>query len=355
MEVLQAVRFPDGRILLLAAGLRKFKVVNPLQVVPYSRADVLVIPDAEELQAFEGEQANVDNSSSYPAAIAAAGVWQQYEASRARVHESVALIDGDDEDAAMAFGRRLVSIGSNELLELPYSFKSKDTSRATAEKLEGATLRDTILTAAAAADSVSRVTDYSDEIQQLFCTYVEAAINSVEERGGAPLPDTSVEDTASFDSPNLTSDDEERASSIISLESALALEERVWEELDILRDLAQKISGNGAVYPLPRGLASLRPMVHDLKSGQSVGACAWDGKVAHPEYPALRRTQRLSYALASRLGSVANSEGRQAWLEAPSVTSRLRKGVSGLVAHRSVLAAVVAVQSLDSTPRDDGP
>ncbi len=68
----------------------------------------------------------------------------------------------------------------------------------------------------------------------------------------------------------------------------------------------------------------------------------------HPSYPAIRRAQRLSYALASVLADVSPNEGRQALLEAPSVSARLRLALAGLRKHRSVLAAVVAVQGLSS-------
>ena len=67
-----------------------------------------------------------------------------------------------------------------------------------------------------------------------------------------------------------------------------------------------------------------------------------------PAYPAIRRAQRLSYAAASVLADLPASEGRQALLEAPSISARLRLVLAALRKHRSVLAAVVAVKGLSS-------
>ncbi len=63
-------------------------------------------------------------------------------------------------------------------------------------------------------------------------------------------------------------------------------------------------------------------------------------------YPAIRRAQRLSYAVASVLADLPASEGRQALLEAPRISARLRLALAALRKHRSVLAAVVAVKGL---------
>ena len=54
MEVLQAVRLADGRLIVLAVGLCRFRVAGATtQEVPYSRADVALLCDAEEQQQFE--------------------------------------------------------------------------------------------------------------------------------------------------------------------------------------------------------------------------------------------------------------------------------------------------------------
>lgn len=68
--------------------------------------------------------------------------------------------------------------------------------------------------------------------------------------------------------------------------------------------------------------------------------------VAPPDYPALRRAQRLSFACAALLADLSATEGRQAWVEACSICARLRLGLAALRKHRQVLAAVVAVEGL---------
>jgi hypothetical protein len=137
-----------------------------------------------------------------------------------------------------------------------------------------------------------------------------------------------------------------RADQADSLPVALDLEAAVWREIDAVHGLASKLRDR--VAPLPRGLRCLRPLAQPIAA---VAAATEGGPPlvqagAHPDYPATRRLQRLSFAVASMLANVSAAEGRQAWVEAPSICSRLRLGLAGLRKHRQVLAAVVAVEGL---------
>ncbi|KIY94102.1 hypothetical protein MNEG_13861 [Monoraphidium neglectum] len=51
MEVTRAARLMDGKLLILATATARFKVVEPLCELPYSRAAVELLHDAEELEA----------------------------------------------------------------------------------------------------------------------------------------------------------------------------------------------------------------------------------------------------------------------------------------------------------------
>lgn len=120
---------------------------RPLQTVPYSRADVELLIDAEEQQAFEGlalqalesvagggAGADVPLSalmSAVPAAARAAAAaynsaWVDYELSDARQDGGtggtggVPVLDGSDPREAQKMGRRLASIAGNEVLQLPF-------------------------------------------------------------------------------------------------------------------------------------------------------------------------------------------------------------------------------------------
>ncbi|KAK9839519.1 hypothetical protein WJX81_006943 [Elliptochloris bilobata] len=111
LEVVGAMRAGDGRLLLLMAGVARFRVVRERQSTPYSRADVVVRerqstpysradvviwPDEEEVDGWRGPAlAAVDAAASAPpmmtalmyaadraagaASVAAAQVWQDYE------------------------------------------------------------------------------------------------------------------------------------------------------------------------------------------------------------------------------------------------------------------------------------
>lgn len=84
-------------------------------------------------------------------------------------------------------------------------------------------------------------------------------------------------------------------------------------------------------------------------SSTSPYACAAsDGNqvYADPLYPPLRRASRFSYAVAAAVLDIHPGEGRQAFLECPTVVDRLRIVLSCLIKHRKVLAAWAAVKGM---------
>ncbi|KAH7617703.1 hypothetical protein Ndes2526B_g07569 [Nannochloris sp. 'desiccata'] len=442
MEIVQAVRFPDGRLLILAAGVGRFKVLNTLQTVPASRADVMLLPDEEELQAVsenatkaletltKDEELSVmramhaADAATQHSAAAAAQSWWEYELMHCRVHEKLAVIDSsDNETAAMQFGRRLVNIGSNEIMELPWAsddlnkkyFSMMQTPPASydsdGEEESEAPLFDVNIKAEIAADEaaeemIQRLLKYRQqeneetrgapdsslwEELETFLRNRYSAINSLKERGINPIassgaggrlaPHSSFNDDGRMDEEHGDIDkgemnQRESTRDTDRLADCLRLEQQIWHEIDAVRDLAEKIAGRAT--PLADGLTCLRPSFKNI-SGASIPPgtggdlesfrkqeAEWKlrnqenhleemagGKDlrgiyqgAHPAFPNLRRVQRLSFALASSLGDVSASEGRQAWLEVHSVAGRLRLGLSALRRHRDVLAAVVAVRNL---------
>ena len=390
MEVIQAVRFPDGRLLILAAGLGRFKVINGLQSVPHSRADVMLLPDAEELSAAEdaamkaleslsenelavARAMKATEAATQHAATTAAAYWWNYELVHCRVHERLAVIDsGDDETAAMQFGRRLVNIGNNEVIEMPWAVQTGFGSQLhpPVHFDEAASLRESDIDASKmaeiAAEELIRELEKCSETSwrevESFLRGRFIGLNTISERGVSTIVSVKglEEESSSLEAANW---EESTSSSATAkeypLKECLRLEEQVWEELDKVRILASKISGRTA--PLAEGLLCLRPKV-ELRSNSILGPSAaatahdespeWTGEGAHPQYPALRRIQRLSFALASSLGDVSASEGRQAWLEVNSIAGRLRLGLAALRRHRGVLAAVVAVRNLASEDED---
>lgn len=142
MEVLQAVRFADGRLLILAMGVGRFVVRRQTQELPYSRADVQLLVDGEEQQVFEGLAMQALESvrgglpggdvplptlmAAVPAAARAAAAaysqsWVEYELSDARQEGGdgqAAIVDGTRPEEAQRMGRRLAAIAGNEVLQV---------------------------------------------------------------------------------------------------------------------------------------------------------------------------------------------------------------------------------------------
>lgn len=165
----------------------------------------------------------------------------------------------------------------------------------------------------------------------------------------------------------------------VELSVALRLEAALWIEIDAVQALASKLRDRAS--PLPEGIQCLRPhsapappaaaaqAAAAAAAAAGSGAGAGEGAatagaaaeaaadaaaatlaaqkpVAPPDYPALRRVQRLSYACAALLSNISPADGRQAWVEAGSICARLRLGLAALRKQRQVLAAVVAVEGL---------
>ncbi|PRW20778.1 Meiotic nuclear division 1 [Chlorella sorokiniana] len=429
MEVLQAVRFADGRLLVLAVGVGRFRVAQATQSTPYWRADVELLIDSEEQQQYEplalqalesvqdglagssssggssssssssepgGEASSSGNaSSSIPltalmtavpvaaraAAAASSAAWVDYELADAREESATgeqnglpAVIDGSKAAEAQRMGRRLAAIAGNEVLPMPFFDQLLSAAQAAAAPgirevipsstepasllqsavdAQRAVLRQTAasayaLASSAAAAAIERLTaagsssseggGSSGELREAATATVAAArLNTAAERGVEVQP---AEDVLGEDALDSEPD---------SLAVALRLESAVWVELDAISVLANKLRERE--LPLPNGMQSLRPMaVPGSSGGSSSGGSDSDAPAetallqagAHPDWPALRRLQHLSYAVTSQLANISASEGRQAFVEAPSICARLRLGLAALRKHRQVLAAVVA-------------
>lgn len=186
------------------------------------------------------------------------------------------------------------------------------------------------------------------------------------------------------------------------LDDLQMLEQRIWEELDATAALVMRVRGQRLMLPL--GLLQLRPPTAaagdgDTSSSSSSGSssssarkvpqqeaarsptaaatapaassasgsnvqsppppadpdtsyrnAASDGLdvSSDPLYPLCRRAHKLSWVLGIIFLDLGADEGRQAFLELPSISGRLQLGLGHLVAQRKTLAAMAAVKGLQS-------
>ncbi|GAB4819423.1 hypothetical protein N2152v2_006469 [Parachlorella kessleri] len=428
MEVLHAVRFPDGRLLILAVGLSRFKVVRTRQNTPHPRADIVLLPDYEEVQqqqelaleALEDTGASGELSvaaamqalvvAAERAAAAASQVWWRYEislvAAEAQRGSKADVIKALNEDEARAFGRRLVAIGNTPVAALPgldpeqdgswESDSSGDDQDGHSEAEPAGSFPSTSCTAcrkAAVAAAMAAATETllaltgkgeaasgahssngscipeqgndtlgmglsgigSDAETALLPGFSLAhsspgrlqGINSTAERGIAPLPEAALEadlpanERGAAGKGRIDGAAKEVAEDIgagASRSVAMRLEELVWRELDAVMHLAARLRAQPV--PLGEGLVQLRPpqlglLVPQLPEQQQ----GRQEVVAEEQHGTIK-------SVASVLADLPASEGRQALLEAPSISARLRLALAALRKHRSVLAAVVAVKGL---------
>ncbi|KAK9815927.1 hypothetical protein WJX72_012088 [[Myrmecia] bisecta] len=220
MEVLSCMRYPDGRLMILACGVARFKVIRVRQEVPYSRADVQIWADEEETEVWRELALNaVDDiggdlplaaimkahvEAATAAAVAAGKVWQEYELLplRAQISQATSAEDAARQaGATKAMFRAVLAnylqklnvdvkgppVGHDEVVALPHS--SSDDGDGVAE-MEGAGLELTNAIAAEAAQRAATVVAHSMLCQDgplptLDLTSITDSprINSTQQRG----------------------------------------------------------------------------------------------------------------------------------------------------------------------------
>lgn len=298
--------------------------------------------------------------------------WTDYELSEYRVVDKLAIIDGADEVTALEFGRRLVAMGAQVVMPLPYhhdapardAAEEAAAAEAEAEAAAGSSSREE--TAAEAGQSSEQYRRDGADLADVATAAQEAAHRAAELmlQRVAGLPDLALpQASAAMGSSLLGTGDppaaaaesnttaqrgipSQAASEVLGPEeggeaelpaceaSALRYESQVWAAVEAVNRLASKLGMQPLV--LPSGVACLRPPRGDPG--------AEDPEAAHAAYPSLRRAQRLSYALAAVLTDVSADEGRQALIEAGSTTARLQIQLARLRKHQNVLAALLAVE-----------
>ena len=137
------------------------------------------------------------------------------------------------------------------------------------------------------------------------------------------------------------------------LAACLRLENEIWELLDDISAATEKLTNSGRALPhSENGLLCLRPFIRANVGAHSCSSSLeWSGNGAHPQYPALRRLQRLSFAVASVGMKRQDEEGRQRMLECNSIEERLMLGLSAL---KRCKAEAVALKKLQQPSAADG-
>ena len=292
MAVRQLERMPDGRLLVLATALCRFRVRRATQTTPYSRADVEIDADDEEVREWASEARSVLEQ------------WSRARADRGRTGG----VPGDD-----ATLRRLSR-------QAAASSSSSGPCRSTMRSAH-------CCAAAAAAAAAAR-----------------EATEAVLAREGRRLDATAGWDAGAAAAA-------EGAEAEAALEAAddgaaaalLELERSAWIELvaclQLSRALRQPGAASDAEVELPEPLLMMRPPPPDggwpPATPLAPLPAAWLASM-----PPLRRAQRLSFLIPALLPQLHRQEA----LEARGTADRLQMEVDHLRECRQRLAALVALQ-----------
>ena len=310
MRIVDVQRQPDRRLALVAQGLGRAVVLRASQALPYARADVAILPDAEEMLSVV-----VSALRAAPRLAMASDSALDLVSQRDMLIMSAAATE---EDAWREYENQPVELRAT----LPPAFTKFDPSSAssalgdtTDEALE-ASLSTAFAAPAPALLEIQTLLSESPPLQEALAAgrvLFEAFGDDMDELASAEADD---------------------------LESISTLEIQLWLELDgFLRGVAA-LRGDGSAVPAPKQLLGLLPpaptpggwpvsFVLD-KVAKQLAADSAEQEAddpepyveLHPEYPARRRAQRLSYSV----WLVIREEGLelQPLLETASTSDRLR-------------------------------
>jgi len=128
MRINDHVRLDDGRLMLHLHAVERFVVLEPSRLLPYPRADVMLLPDEEELVAAEGETKDGNNTATIGIGSAVEQSllrWNRFEFDSSVRFPMARRGEGDD-DAIMSLAEVLLSGGEDAFGSLipfaPYAY-----------------------------------------------------------------------------------------------------------------------------------------------------------------------------------------------------------------------------------------
>ena len=338
MQVVAARREKDARITMIVQGISRGIVLKGTRAMPYARADVFALPDAEALgDAARAARGWLRNSPAAP------------KRTDAQQRRWIAADSAAEDDAWRAYEYATRDIRGR----LPPAFASFAPSAAHDCAKRFPTAVADAMVAATSSSSSAGSKDHAvvDECDTLLgaegCDAVRDALSeAVEalEKGRRPARESLVE--------GFIANEAVEANDVIEAmecsQQLASLEIQVWLELDaILRAIAAKKKG---ALPVPSQLMSLMPeppkagwpdefvltkvVTEVRKSAAAKRSMDMFDPADDPEpfiphaaelYPARRRAQRLSYSVWAMIRDRTDAaRDLQAVLEVPSTSDRLR-------------------------------
>ena len=321
MRVSFAQREQDSRLTLVVQGLARGVVLRPTQDLPYSRGDVLLLPDAEALR--DAARAAAVRLRPLPSADAL------FSSTRRRMVAAAAVGDAEHH---WPYEATQLAVDGNGLSPLCAFNASAATSLgAAAAAAVDAALARTPMPPADDGDGL----DADELLGAKALTALDAAVDAVAEEGDDDGGEAAAETAAALE----------------------RLEQQVWVETDELLRILQRgaaAAGVGRDVPVPSQLLGLLPPPPDGGWPEGFKLAAADERLraryaaaaaeegppgamratayvpADAAYPARRRAERLSYAIWTIVGNQkvgVNAQGGsplQAVLEVDETADRLR-------------------------------
>lgn len=367
MEIISALRLGDGRLMILAYGVGRIQVEGLTQSVPFSKGRCRLLPDKEETVAAESLAVHVVGdaptgaslmsvmaatvSATDAAAVASAQVWQDWEVAAVLQHAGAGVTAADAVENFAAIHRMERHTTVVPIADSAGGLRGMGSVHVAAAE---AAQKAATMAAAAAWEGPD---DTSDVQQNLFGT--RDRISGMSSKRGISSKGISADIQQEADRAAGN-----RRSDVSAIAGVLEAEAAVWAELDLVVSTAGRLKLRQLA--LPAGLLSLRPPPVEADaegSNSNTDSCDEDSSddelddasgiapsaAVHcpPEYPPLRRAQRLSFAMPSILPDINPAEGQQALLEAGSIEIRLGLIHTALRKHRKVLAALALLRGLE--------
>lgn len=370
MRVRAVVPLSEGRMQIVAHALCRFEVMRATQTLPYSRADVRLLPDSEEIILLDHDDANggalvgalvgapegaknqkgaITSSSD---SVTSSGSWCGDQKGARRVAAVASSLEWASREMRVSADSDDHAGRVGELTTLEPDLEScAPAARAVATRLAKAYASRDAREAGGADDATAA---QSDEGVEALAEAAAAAAAGME----AVAAFAAAADPAAAAAAAAKAMEELAATAVDPAAALLASEQRVWCELIRVTELARQLlttldedgspiflvlrteDGDQQVpVSIPSQILELLP---PPPSGGWPGEGNWSSsRRVLSSYPSSRRAQRLSFCVASLLPSL----DRQRLLEAASIISRLQIEMDHLEAIRGKLQLIVALRS----------
>ena len=298
MKINDHVRLDDGRLMLHLYAVERFVVIEPKRLLPYPIADVMVLPDEEDITQYSNEIGSAVQTSLLS--------WNQYEFDNT-IRFPIERSDNDEgDDKIMSLVEVLMSCGEDVMAKMiPFAqYKHSSLEGGTSGQIINSDTKPDRSTQSSSADAIPDTSELNQynvirEVKSYYLERTERILNSID------MPQTSE----------------------IEYDLWILIDEyvKLREVTNVFPKHLLSLLPRGIEWPEDFSLYKLASAMHGIADDSDPFSFVAD----RGDYPDQRRQKHLSYTCTALLGGPVNEHPllnrtmRRRLLEIPSTKGRL--------------------------------